>query len=281
MGIPVLVPENIITGPFNRTLGPVGSRELLGAGFMHKPDKRRDHLDYAPRFYSLCYLISGSGEYHLGNRIWKLSPGDYFQRIPGQVHSTYIEPDGSWWECFLDFGPQLTAALAGMRVIDPGRPVGHAGLSRELINDFAGVLQSLRSSPEHELPLLLPRMLELHSRVLSRGSGTETDEKSAMIRRACRLLSENLDARIDLRAFCERRGWGYELFRKEFTAAVGVPPGHYRIRRRMDAARHLLRAEPNLQISAIADRLGYVSVYEFSAQFKKHLGMSPRAYRQR
>jgi AraC-like DNA-binding protein len=48
---------------------------------------------------------------------------------------------------------------------------------------------------------------------------------------------------------------------------------------RCSQARLLLRNQPWLTISQIAERLEYASIYSFSAAFKKHTGLSPRQYR--
>ena len=76
-----------------------------------------------------------------------------------------------------------------------------------------------------------------------------------------------------------RNGCGYENFRKRFKAELGISPHRYRIRRRLDAACALL-IRPELSIGEIAERLGYASQYEFSAQFKRYMGCPPSGYRQ-
>ncbi len=84
--------------------------------------------------------------------------------------------------------------------------------------------------------------------------------------------------RLDLRSFCQREGLDFECFREDFTRRIGQSPGQYRIRRRMKRACILLEATRD-QISVIATQLGYASPYEFSAQFRQWMGVSPQAYR--
>jgi transcriptional regulator, araC family len=47
----------------------------------------------------------------------------------------------------------------------------------------------------------------------------------------------------------------------------------------MRAAAKLLRREPELPIKALIERIGYRDALNFSTEFKKHFGVSPREYR--
>ena len=57
-----------------------------------------------------------------------------------------------------------------------------------------------------------------------------------------------------------------------------MPPGQYQIQIRLNKARRLLR-NGTLSIAAIAEQLGFESIYYFSRLFKKKTGCSPLAYR--
>jgi AraC-like DNA-binding protein len=81
-----------------------------------------------------------------------------------------------------------------------------------------------------------------------------------------------------LEKYCSQYGVGYENFRKRFRLKIGVSPGRYIINRRIDAACEMLRMSKT-PISEIAFSLGYASPFEFSAQFKKTIGISPNHYR--
>ncbi|RMD76448.1 MAG: AraC family transcriptional regulator, partial [Lentisphaerae bacterium] len=101
-----------------------------------------------------------------------------------------------------------------------------------------------------------------------------------VIETACTMLSQDLHRPINLAQFCRQNGWGYEWFRKAFRRHTGTSPYHYRIQRKLDAACLMLQ-EKQLSIAQIAEELGFSSPQEFSALFKKHLSISPRAYRNR
>lgn len=275
----MLIPKDIPFGIFTRTIGALDSREVIGAGFMHKAGNHNDHVDYDPPNYSLVYVISGEGDYVDSSGKWyHLTPGCYLQRIPGCKHSSFVEPNGEWRECFIDLGPRMCEALIGMRIIDPERPTGKAGASQGLVDEFAMILREIRKSSDFQLPTLLPRMLDLQQRILGISQPSKPDQTRETINKACLVLSHDLEQRIDLREMCRENGWGYEKFRKDFQDATGISPGNYRIRCRMDKARGLLKSS-DMPIGQIAESLGYSNIYEFSAQFKKNAGISPRQFR--
>ena len=59
---------------------------------------------------------------------------------------------------------------------------------------------------------------------------------------------------------------------KKFRQAYGVGVMAYRNQKRLEAARHLLAAH---SVTAVAEMLGYRSIYSFSRAFKQHFGVSP------
>ena len=67
-------------------------------------------------------------------------------------------------------------------------------------------------------------------------------------------------------------------FRRAFQRVTGFSPKRYMTRRRLEHARFLL-SEYALSNKEIAAACGYRDQFLFSAQFKRHLGVSPAAYR--
>ena len=67
-------------------------------------------------------------------------------------------------------------------------------------------------------------------------------------------------------------------YRLTLKTAIGVSPGQYMLRRRMDEASRLLRATP-LRISESSASLGSETPYEFSNPFKRQFGVFPIRFR--
>jgi AraC-like DNA-binding protein len=67
-------------------------------------------------------------------------------------------------------------------------------------------------------------------------------------------------------------------FAKRFNEVMAQPPLRYVTERRMELAADLLD-DPEIQVAAAAAAVGYRDPFAFSTAFKRHQGMSPRAYR--
>ncbi|MDA3810467.1 MAG: AraC family transcriptional regulator [Spirochaetaceae bacterium] len=265
-----------------RSVGNSETGEQLGFGFMHKKNRKIDEENSIFRFYSMVYVIRGTGMYidDSGNK-YPLSPGSIFQRFPGISHSTYIDPRSNWSECYMDFGINIFALLSSLNIINKEKPVHkiHPDITIEI--EIFHNLMRLKNSGEHQLPELIIKSMELLRSILSRSINLEKNFLPLnIIEKSCSDFTSAYRERIDIKEYCQRQGWGYESFRKFFKNEIGISPGKYLVRRRIDMACQILMGSDKL-ISEISENLGYKNQYEFSAQFKKLIGISPNNYRLR
>lgn len=91
-------------------------------------------------------------------------------------------------------------------------------------------------------------------------------------------ISENLHRKIDLAAVGSLTGLSYVQFVRRFKAETGMTPSEYISVLRLQKAKSLL-AETSLPIRQIAYACGFENEYYFSNFFKKHISMSPTAFR--
>ena len=262
-----------------RAMGRSSAWERLGVGVMDKAGRSLDHDDYSPATYSLVYVLRGRGSYQLADgQHWDMQAGDCFQRLPGLRHTTHVDPGSRWLEAWIDLGPILYRALADMQVIRNSPLVWRWGLSPVRVARFTTLLSEISEAGQRDLPDLCVRCQAL---IVEAQRGV--DQHSIVddpIERICHLLREESATRLDLHSFCRREGLDYEQVRKDFRHRLGVSPGQYRIRRRIERACALLHTTDQ-PVAAIADELGYHSAYEFSAQFRQWMGVPPSRYRER
>jgi AraC family transcriptional regulator len=253
--------------------------ESIGFGFMRKDGVTVDEENFKFGKYALVYVIRGTGEYvdPSGNS-HPLCPGSVFQRHPNVQHSTYLNPESGWRECFLDFGAGLYEALTAYRIIKPDKFVYNPQPDKAVEREIFNLMVRLENSVDSELPYIVSDTISFLSRLTKRCESVALDAMDVFIDESCAYFTRNPEKRFDLEKYCSKRGVGYENFRKRFRLKTGVSPGRYIINRRVDAACEMLRMSKT-QIGQIALALGYDSPFEFSAQFKKVTGVSPKHYR--
>ncbi len=250
----------------------------LDCGFMRKSGPGEGYTDRVTRDYVGVLVLAGHGEaIDARGRRHAVGPGDYIQHLPGRAHGV-VPINADWHEFYLRFPSVLFDALRTMGVTDR-RTVLRPGLDTELLERCDRLLDDLRRAPQRELPLIVARMHELLVTVQRLDMRPEADDGQHLIDRACEALARDPGRRLDMEELAGRLGLSYERFRKVFRHKVGVSPGEFRIRHRLDAARRLL-AHDRLTVKQTAYRLGYPDPFSFSKQFKRYTGMSPTAFRE-
>ena len=264
------------------SLPPSGLDSVFGIGFLSKSGAGASSTDSCPGHYSAIYVLSGHGTYRDSTGAsGTVRPGTVFQRFCDRRHTTVFDPAVPYQEVFLAFAPWLLDPVARMLGL-AHRPVVHAGLDLVLIRDLATTADALPVAAERDLPRLYLHCLGLLTALFTRArpAGAADDAAIDWIDDACHLLAQEATGRLPLERIAKRLGLGYESFRKEFRDRMGVSPGDYRIRRRIDRARELLVATAD-PVNAIAETLGYPNPSVFSLQFKREVGISPEHYRRR
>jgi AraC-like DNA-binding protein len=120
---------------------------------------------------------------------------------------------------------------------------------------------------------LIRRLVALSERVRL---ATAVGADSSFRERACRLLAAHPEPGFALAAAARELGLPEQLFRKRFAREVGMPPGRWHQRRRIERATQLLASMP---VAEVARQLGYSDRTAFSRQFRQATGRPPRSLR--
>lgn len=254
---------------------------VRSCGFMLKPDWRHAYSNRVIADLVAILVLRGSGvfeDWH-GRRM-PVQAGDLIVLPPNRPHGVRHHPDGQWAECYVQVNAAAADALQRLGLVDPDQPVVQPGVRRPMVELFDAILDDLKHAPDHRLGRTLVRVHELlvTAHEMDRDADP-ADPAAAMIGQACSLLSQRLDQRISIPAIAAQFDLSYERFRKVFRRRMGLSPGEYRIRRRIDRARVLLVQE-RLSVSVVAEDLGYKDPFTFSRQFKQIVGISPQKFRQ-
>ena len=104
-------------------------------------------------------------------------------------------------------------------------------------------------------------------------------EKQKKILPALEYISTHYHERITNDDLAALTGLSTVYFRKLFTGVMGVSPIVYVQRVRIEKAKEMLQSDYGT-LSDVAQSLGYLNLYDFSRDFKKHTGVSPSRYRE-
>ena len=98
------------------------------------------------------------------------------------------------------------------------------------------------------------------------------------LRPALRYIEENARHNLPLSEMAKRVNISESHFNKLFRQTLNRSPRAYLRSQILQRSLYLL-AENRLSITQIADHFGYADPFQFSKQFKKHFGLSPRSYK--
>lgn len=250
---------------------------LLDCGFLIKYGPEGGYTNRITQEYVGVLVIAGHGQAidDLGRR-FAVGPGDYIQHAPGQPHGV-VPAKGQWEEFYLRLPAVIYEALHTVGVVNR-QTVLHPGLDPSLLAKCEHLLVDLQQTPQRGLGMRVAQMHELVAEIYRLDLGPGASPAQNLIDEACEALGRDPGHKIDMGDLAQRLGLSYERFRKIFRQHVGVSPGEYRIRQRIDHARRLI-AQDGLTVKQTAYRLGYPDPFSFSKQFTRYTGMSPTAFR--
>ncbi len=227
---------------------------------------------------SASCILTGHVDYsdHSGRRV-RLGPGDVFQRVPRLVHTTRADNSEDFCEFFILLPGQYTSSLLDLGMLTPD-PVWEVGLREEIIDELVAIREVLRDTRHLWHLEATARMQSLLIRYRQLAHASALPSQRSAIDEACLMLNNDPCGEISLQEIAQRLHIGYESFRKRFRDEVGVSPGAYRIRSRINRALSLL-ADRERSITDVANDLGYPDLFSFSKQFRQQTGRSPKAYR--
>lgn len=93
-----------------------------------------------------------------------------------------------------------------------------------------------------------------------------------------RYMEEHLDEPLTIPALSRRACLSATTFKEEFRRLYGLPVHTWLRQRRMERAAELLHT-PGLSLETVAQAVGYSSVSQFVAAFRRYYGVTPGKYR--
>jgi len=206
--------------------------------------------------------------------------GDFVGIKPGTPHDYGIHPDpGLWHDIWIHVNPRSH----WLEWLDFEEPIpGH--LHRKVPDSAMSQIENILRQAEgrthgHSVLGLEWAMHHLEEVLLKlRSQRLSKQPADQRIMKVVAHLSENYRQPPDLLPLARMSGLSRSRFFQLFQREVGLTPGEFIERQRLERAAHLLMMT-NLRISEIAEQHGFNCPFYFSLRFKKLYGQSPKAFR--
>lgn len=231
------------------------------------------------RFQALNLVTGGRGRFAGEDRVERqVAAGDLLSLHRGAWHRFAPEPGTRWNEYWVVYDPEAVGRRLGRELVPPPGILAGGGEAPAWFEEMHGL--SLARLPGWQVRADLAFHAVLVAAWRQR-VGDRAPARDDVVGRACGWLHEGLaDPARSLDAFARREGLSVERLRKRFRAALGVPPGDWLLQVRLRTAQQQLLGT-GMEIQEIARRTGFADPFHFSRMFRRHVGLSPRAFRQR
>jgi len=247
-----------------------GARMTLGREWV-----AHDVRDSRTRLY---YLLSGEAEMGFDGQTALLSPGRLYL-IPAHGARSYrcdrrMELYWCHFAVHLHSGPDIFDSLGRILVLDEADPSSTRRLFQNLVDrvgDDAPGSVVARSGA----------LLQLVAPFLESVDALQLENRRSAMQRfggVFEKIEAHLGEPMSIPELAAVAKMSPPHFSRCFSRALGISPGRYIMRRRIEEARIRL-AESDDTLDAIADDLGFCDGFHFSKVFKKEAGMSPSAFR--
>ncbi|MBE6550141.1 MAG: AraC family transcriptional regulator [Ruminococcaceae bacterium] len=243
-------------------------------------------------FWEIVYLDRGELDLYAGDKRLKLKQGEIIFHKPNEFHS--IECDGKHSaSVFIVTFVCHSSAMKYFRDKLIKVPSDMKPLIKRLIDECTNtfrvsqypltLLPSVSVGGTQLIRIYLEeffiRLLRIGEQKNSGGSSALRDpSENALISEIESYLAEHVCERVTLEDISGRLHFGKSHLCDIFKKGTGQTIMQYHMKLKIDEAKRLLK-ENKLTVNKISEKLGFETPAYFSRAFSKHVGMSPRAYR--
>ncbi len=263
------------------------------------PRGRREFVPHHHTELEMSYLVSGSGEYTLKDRVYEMNRGDIFLFSNDELHKiTYVDGDFVLFNIkflpraireestdgkapfYLDlFWNRKTSFSHKIRTSEPGGE-RYTALLRKIFEETA------KPAPGSDILIkqYIIEILVLAARESGYGQNdcSESERLSAdalwSVNLAEDYIEKHFTEEISLSELSEKFGMSRNALTSGFKTLNGVSPKNYITSLRLDKAASLLKST-RLSVLDVALECGYNSTASFNKMFLKIIGKTPTEYR--
>lgn len=266
----------------------VGQAEI-GNGYKVYPPKEGHPTDYyfTPSNgrildnYQLVYISSGKGIYFTSpNESIQITTGDMLIIPPYTWHSYYPDKKTGWHEYWIGMhGPHLDTRFKN-GFFGTSKLVYKVGVREDIIQLFNQAIDfafSEKNTYQQTLAGMGNLILGM-AIYYDCNQNFMNDIVAQQIDQARSIMRENFLLGITSKEVAQQINMGYSWFRKLFKEYTNVSPARFILELKLQKAKSFL-LNTSLSVKEISYMIGYEDATYFTTLFKKHIGVTPLAYR--
>nr|WP_318539113.1 AraC family transcriptional regulator [Terribacillus saccharophilus] len=239
---------------------------------------------------SFCIIVQGMKEVWLGEQCFRYGPGNFIVAsvelpVTGQVISA--SSDSPYLALKLEFTPKEIIEILNETGIHPGKRKDtkramFIGESDPTMLDAVIRLASLLDNPKH-IPILAPLVKKEILYWVLQGPKGEALEQMALegsnairIRDVIEKIIRNFDKPFRIEDLADIANMSVSSLHRHFKEVTSMSPIQFQKQLRLQEARRLLIVELS-DVAEAAFRVGYESQSQFTREYARMYGFSPRA----
>lgn len=226
--------------------------------------------------YDLFYVWSGEGELDLDGITYTIGKGSCFLFRPGDHPTATHNPQKPLVLTYIHFDTRGEAALIPVRY----RMFSETQDFEYMLARYVRLFLVPTYAAEEEAQLVLKQMM-IHLLREDRQKPVEkkgSNQLSESIHEIANYIKQNPGKAHRVEELAARAQLSPRYFSLKFKELIGMSVQTYMIRTRIDRAQHLL-TYGGMNVTEVADALGYRDIFFFSRQFKQYTGRSPSEIR--
>lgn len=231
--------------------------------------------------YQFVFISEGSGIFESEHTPdpQTVESGSVLILFPGVWHRYAPDEATGWTEHWIECQGPLFDEAVRAGIVQPTQPILHTGLEPGLLRCFERCHALADQGALANQHLLSTMGAHLLSVIGYLQGGPRFDRRiDELIERAHALIALRCQERLSLPAIASELGVSYSHLRQTFTERIGLSPKQYHCQVRLQKAQELLLSTTR-SVQEIADILGFHSAFQFSKQFKQHVGEAPLHWR--
>jgi len=231
--------------------------------------------------YQVNYITEGGGIYENHSGRFTVKSGSLLITRPGDWHRYHPRKKTGWVEHYVGFTGRIADDLFSNTWISQKKAVIDIGIREEILDTYYKIFELVKQEKPGYQQVAAGMVMKLLGYVVYLDKQKDFSGKriEQIIQKACFLIRENVEDKMDFKVFAEEHNIGYSYFRQKFKLYTGVPPVQYHLDLKILKAKEMLLSTDK-RVKEISYDLGFQSVYYFSRLFKMKLGISPSQLRE-